>query len=184
MFERFTKAARAAVVQAQVEARRLGHDRIGDEHLLLGVLAQPGSVGAEVLGELGVGLEPARAQVARLHAPDAAALGALGIDLEEVRRRAEAAFGEGALERRWSRGGMWRRRGGHIPFTKPAKSALEQSLRQALSLRHNYIGTEHLMLGLLSDERGQAARVARQLGLQADQQELRRLVVERLGRAA
>ena len=185
MFERFTKPARAAVVSAQVEARRLGHDRIGEEHLLLGVLAQEGSVGAGVLQELGVTLGAARDATAALHAPDARALGALGIDLDEVRRRAEAAFGEGALERRWpARGRLFRRRSGHIPFSRPAKAALERSLRHALALRHNYIGTEHLVLALLTEERGSAARVAEQLGLRAGPEELRRLVLSRIDRAA
>src|SRR4051794_20888455 len=100
MFERFTKPARDAVTQAYAEARGLGHDRIGGEHLLLGVLAQHTSIGATILAELGVALEPAREAAAALHAPDAEALGALGIDLEAVRRKAEEAFGSGALERR------------------------------------------------------------------------------------
>jgi len=185
MFERFTKPARAAVISAQVEARRLGDDRIGDEHLLLGVLTQPGSVGESVLAELGVGLEAARGAVSALHAPDPAALGALGIDLDEVRRRAEAAFGEGALERRWgTRRGLFRRRSPHISFSRSAKTALEQSLRQALALRHNYIGTEHLVLALLSDGHGNAARAVRELGVRVDAEELRRSVLARIARAA
>ncbi|NHC43976.1 Clp protease N-terminal domain-containing protein [Motilibacter aurantiacus] len=185
MFERFTKPARAAVVQSQVEARRLGHDRIDDSHLLLGVLAQEAGVGARVLTELGVGLDAARDAVAALHAPDAQALGALGIDLDEVRRKAEAAFGEGALERRFARRrGFFRRSTGHIAFTRPAKAALEDALRQALTLRHNYIGTEHLVLGLLTGGSSTAGRVLHRLGVRVDAAELRRRVLDELGRAA
>src|SRR4029450_6366705 len=88
---------------AQVVARRLGHDRIGTQHLLLGVLEQPDAVAARVLTELG-GTPAAveqkiQAELAR--APygigDAEALGAIGINLDEVRRRIEAAFGPDAL---------------------------------------------------------------------------------------
>ena len=81
---------------------------------------------------------------------DADALAALGIDLDEVRRRVEEAFGPGALDR--ARAPKRRFLGGHIPFAKEAKKALELSLREALALRHNYIGTEHMLLGLLHGE--------------------------------
>ena len=86
---------------------------------------------------------------------DAAALRAIGIDLDEVRRHLEETFGEGALERvTWKRGRRWRKRCdgpsiGHIPFTPRAKKVLELALREALALQHKRIGTEHILLGLI-----------------------------------
>ena len=86
---------------------------------------------------------------------DADALRSVGIDLDAVRRSVEEAFGPGALDRGTSGG----RKRGHIPFTRGAKKALELALREALQLGHNYIGTEHLLLGLVRDERCSAARL-------------------------
>ncbi|MGQ0615769.1 MAG: Clp protease N-terminal domain-containing protein [Acidimicrobiia bacterium] len=92
----------------------------------------------------------------------------LGIDLDSVREVAESTFGPGALQHRQER----RRRGlrtrarrgpgpviGHIPFSPRAKKALELALREALRLGHNYIGPEHLALGLLREGRGTACTV-------------------------
>lgn len=104
MVERFTQAAREAVEQAQVRARELGHDTIGPEHLLPGVLAD-------------------------VDGPAAAALYAEG-----PRR--------GLLLRRLT--------GPHLAFQPDAKQALVLSLRQALALHHGWIGTEHVLLGLLA----------------------------------
>ena len=179
MFERFTKQARAAVIAAQQEARALGHAHIGTEHLLLGVLAgAPDGVGARVLSSLGVTMPAARAQVKALLEPDAGALEAIGIDLGAVRSKVEQAFGPGALERRWRRSGRWRRWGGHIPFTPGAKKALELSLREALNLRHDAIGTEHIVLGLVRERDAGAVRALRGLGVEADVGDLRRRIVE------
>jgi len=90
------------------------------------------------------------------------ALRVIGIDLDEVRRRIEEAFGQGALERSAS---ARRRRGrrnacgpsvGHIPFTPRAKKVLELAVREAKALRHDYIGTEHILLGLVRERDGLA----------------------------
>src|SRR5215208_5444587 len=171
MFERFTDGARGAVIDAQVVARRLGHDRVGTEHLLLGLLDGSG-VAAQVLA--GAGVTPAAvereilAEVGRgpLGEADAKALGAIGIDLDEVRRRLEASFGPGALH--WHPDPHCRherrRPGGHIPFTPRSKKVLELSLREALALRHRYIGTEHLLLGLVRGGEGLAMLVLTRLG--------------------
>ena len=102
MFERFTDRARNVLVDAQAAARRLGHGYIGTEHILLALLQGDG-IAARVLG--GLGITPAAverevlAEVGRgpFGQRDAEALGAIGIDLEEVRRRVEASFGPGAL---------------------------------------------------------------------------------------
>jgi ATP-dependent Clp protease ATP-binding subunit ClpA len=157
MFERFTTPARDVVVQAQDSARRVGDDQIGVEHLLLGLLASDEGDGRarSILAEFGVTTEAVERELAARHVPgrlgaaEADALESIGIDLEAIRRRVEEAFGEGALDR-----GVRRPRRGHIPFTRQAKKVLELSLREARALRHDYIGTEHVLLGLtrLDDE--------------------------------
>jgi ATP-dependent Clp protease ATP-binding subunit ClpA len=173
MFERFTDRARKVTVDAQASARRLGHGSIGTEHILLGLLQGDG-IAAQVL--TGLGVTPAAverevlAEVGRgpLGAGDAAALGAIGIDLDEVRRRAEASFGAGALY--WNPDPRCRRArspfpvSGHIPFSPRAKKVLELSLREALALGHRYIGTEHILLGLVREGEGLAMLVLVRLG--------------------
>ncbi|MFD1504797.1 Clp protease [Georgenia yuyongxinii] len=184
MFERFTDEARTAVVQAQVQARRLGHDHIGGEHVLLGVLAADDGVPARVLRDLGVDRAALEHELAVLGHADADALASIGIDLEAVRRQAESAFGRGALDqpRHRRRGFLRRKSGGHIPFTASARKGLEQSLRQALALGHGYIGAEHLVLGLIPDDKTPTARTLRRLGVTPA--DLRARLREELGRAA
>ena len=143
MFERFTKSAREVVVRAQTESRELGHERIGTGDLLLGVAAGDGRA-ARVLAEHGATREALRAQAAGA-AIDGDALAAIGIDLDEIRRRAEASFGPGALER------GRRARGGHIPFMPEAKKALELALREAIAAGDREIGAEHVLLGLMRE---------------------------------
>jgi ATP-dependent Clp protease ATP-binding subunit ClpA len=138
MFERFTKAARAAVERAAEDAAALGAERVGPEHLLLGVAATDG----HVLEDLGLGYPVLRAELERTGGGlDADALAAIGIDLGEVERRVEASFGAGAL----------RGRGGRTRFAPKAKKALELSLREALALGDRGIGGEHVLLGVLRD---------------------------------
>jgi ATP-dependent Clp protease ATP-binding subunit ClpA len=158
MFERFTGRARRALVLAREEASALGHDFLGTEHVLLGLLAEEAGVAATVLVANGLTLADAREAVRAMVGPggavalqdDAAALATLGIDLDSITRAVEDTFGEGALDR-----AMSRRRGrrrpvlGGPPFTPRAKKAIELSLREALQLGHNFIGTEHLLLGIL-----------------------------------
>jgi hypothetical protein len=97
MFERFTPEARAVVVEAQAECRRR-HDRaIGPEHLLLGLWFDADNPAVRVLEQLGLHRDELRDQLPR-SLPDRDALRALGIDIDEIRRRVEAAFGPGALE--------------------------------------------------------------------------------------
>ena len=133
MFERFTPAARQVIVRAQEEARTLGHPWLGTEHLLLGVLAQPQTPRVSVMTDLGVTLGTGRAALslligrAGLGERDADALRTLGIDLDEVRRRAEARFGPGALDRppRQRTRRLMRRRRGH-----PSRSVDAQRAQQ------------------------------------------------------
>lgn len=98
----------------------------------------------------------------------AQALGSLDIDLYAVRARVEAIIGEGAQSP-----------SGHIPFTPRAKKILECALREALHLGHNWIGTEHLLLGLLREGEGVGAQVLVEMG--ADLQRVRERVVGILG---
>jgi hypothetical protein len=129
MFERFTDAARQILVQAQHAARRLGHDYIGCEHLLLAAAAA-GEPAGGVLREHGVTPERIEAEMARVigrgHAAadplgglDREALAAIGIDLDVVRARIEAAFGPDALTRA-------------VPANKQAARACRRGSRPAL----------------------------------------------------
>src|SRR5918999_6589090 len=176
MFERFTARARESVVLAQAEARNLGHGHIGSEHVLMGMLRVKEALATSVLAGFGVTAEQVDARISEGvrdvqglgGRPDPEALASIGIDLDEVRRRIEETFGPGALDRVGlgdERQRVWRVFPGHIPFTPGAKKVLELSLREALALRHNYIGTEHILLGMLREGRGGAARILREAGV-------------------
>lgn len=128
---------------AQHEARALGHDWIGTEHILLGLLREEQGVAARVLESRDVSLEKVRAHVIRV----------VGQDDEVVTT-------------------------GQIPFTPRAKQALEFALQEALSLGHEYIGTEHVLLGLTRVNDGVASRIWVDLG--TDPEIVRREVVRML----
>jgi ATP-dependent Clp protease ATP-binding subunit ClpA len=205
MFDRFTPPARQVVVRAQDEARTFRHPWLGTEHLLLGVLAQPQAPGVSVLTDLGVTLDRGRAALGQvvgtggLGESDADALRTLGIDLDEVRRRVDASFGPGALDdpgfglnvprqppRRRRR---WRRRRceptdvtSQVPFMPRAKRALERARREALALGDQYIGVEHVLLGLLDPKSNTAVELLRRLD--TDPQVIRVRVLADLGKAA
>ncbi|WP_434096342.1 Clp protease N-terminal domain-containing protein [Streptomyces mobaraensis] len=186
MFERFTKEARFAVIGAQEEARLLRHSRIGAEHLLAAVAGRPQSPGGAALFRLGITPEACREAIrstGALGEDDAEALRSLGIDLSAVRARAERAFGPGALDRGTSETSGTGETGGadetasrwrpfrsakgprsHVPFTVEAKRALEQSLREALARKENWIGTEHIVLGVLTLGHPTTVKVLRALG--------------------
>ncbi len=142
MFERFTERARQVVVLAQEEARRLNHNYIGTEHILLGLIHEGEGVAAK-------------------------ALESLGISLDAVRQQVEEIIGQGQQAP-----------SGHIPFTPRAKKVLELSLREAQQLGHNYIGTEHILLGLIREGDGVAAQVLVKLG--ADLNRVRQQVIQQL----
>jgi hypothetical protein len=97
----------------------------------------------------------------------AKALESLGISLEAVRQQVEEIIGQGQQAP-----------SGHIPFTPRAKKVLELSLREALQLGHNYIGTEHILLGLIREGEGVAAQVLVRLG--ADLNRVRQQVIQLL----
>jgi ATP-dependent Clp protease ATP-binding subunit ClpA len=157
MFERFTDAARQSVAGAQEEARGLDSDHIGTEHLLIALAAEPQGLGGRVLRQLGVTPAELRSDARRLGAPgaiDRDALATLGIDLDEVRRRVEQTFGPGALNTPACGGSS-----GAMPFSPRAKKSLELSLRSSVALQDNFIGSEHILLGLARTTDGTAARI-------------------------
>jgi ATP-dependent Clp protease ATP-binding subunit ClpA len=186
MFERFTAEARAVVVAAQEEARQLGHDFIGTEHVLLALLADRDGAVARAVADNGVDAEFVRGDIIRRVGPhppdlsaaaaeqeDAEALKAIGIDLDEVRKAIEANFGAGALrlprdtEQQKKRGlfGRFYVAGGHLPFTRRNKKVLELSLREALQLDQKFIAPEHIMLGMLREGEGLAVQILKEKGV-------------------
>ena len=186
MFERFTGDAREAVVTAQEQARKLGHDFIGTEHVLLALLAHDDSAIAAALRDSGVDAEYVRGEIIRRVGPrppaqsfadaeeeDAAALKAIGIDLDAVRRAIEENFGEGALRLPREaptpkRRGLFGRSfayGGHIPFTNRNKKVLELSLREAIHLNQKFLAPEHIMLGIIREGEGLAMLILTEKGV-------------------
>jgi ATP-dependent Clp protease ATP-binding subunit ClpA len=183
MFERFTEKARKVVVDAQEQARARAGDTIRSEHLLAGLFAVPDNLAVTVLAALGVDRDVVESEIGKLRPPgrpaaDAEALATLGIDLDEVRRQVEEAFGPGALER--TRAAAGRRPKGHIPFDRTAKKVMELALREALLLKHNYIGTEHILLGMLHPATGAAHDILVSRGVRQD---ATRILVEEFVRA-
>jgi ATP-dependent Clp protease ATP-binding subunit ClpA len=192
MFERFTAQARQVVIQAHQEARQLRHRHIGTEHLLLALFE--GDC-APLLGAAGMTHDRALADIRRLAGSgsgalsdgDAAALESIGIDLDAVRAKVEEAFGPGAwemseLEQPEPRRFLRRRSGGRVPFTGRAKKVLELSLREAIALKQNFIAPEHILLGLLRENGGLAAKVLADAGI--DFAQLRQQAIEALKKAA
>ena len=169
VFGRFSEPAHRVLDLAREEAERFGHRHLGSEHVLLGMLAEGQSRAAGVLRAAGVELTAARAALARLAdrgvvpAPrpsDAELLGALGINLDAIRRDTEQAFGFRAVgEATWrvTRRRSWR--GGRVvwtPLCGPpflAKHAMQLASEQAQALGHGEVQPEHLLLGVLEDAR-------------------------------
>lgn len=133
-------------------------------------------------------------ELAPKHDRDADVLRAIGIDLGAVRRRVEEVFGPGALDRpapdagRPARPGLFERRhrgpDGHLTLDDAARAALGQSVRAAVERGDDYIGTEHLLLGVVADEDSTATRALRRLGMTLDRAGLQARISEELGRAA
>ncbi len=182
MPEQFTGDARQVVACASEQARRLGHGFIGGEHLLYGLAAADGEVGT-VLREQGVTPERVEAEFVRLIGPENTAGGSLfdtldrdalttiGIDLDTVRERIEAAFGPAALApdapaRRWRRSRPGRVTG-DIPLTRRAKKCLEGSLREARAHSSGHLGAEHIALALLAMDDGVPHRILSVIGASA-----------------
>jgi hypothetical protein len=135
-FERFTKDARRAVTLAQREAKQLGHNWVGTEHLLLGVLGAEGSVGARALADFEITIADAREDIVQI----------IGEAEEPNRPR--------------------RRRGPRMPFTPRSKKVLELSLKAARKLKDDYIGSEHVLLALVQEGEGVAAQILEKRGVE------------------
>tara|TARA_B100001250_G_scaffold268390_1_gene231556 strand:- start:26894 stop:29356 length:2463 start_codon:yes stop_codon:yes gene_type:complete len=143
MFERFTEKAIKVIMLAQEEARRLGHNFVGTEQILLGLIGENTGIGPKVLKAMGVNIKDAR------------------VEVEKIIGRGSGFV---AVE---------------IPFTPRAKRVLELSLEEARQLGHNYIGTEHLLLGLIREGEGVAARVLENLSV--DLSKVRSKIIQSLG---
>lgn len=131
MFGRFTEKAQKAIMLSQEEAKKLKHNYVGTEHILLGIIAEDTGAGALALKEAGV-------------------------DIEKVRKAVEEAVGKGDVKSEI------------VGFTPRTKKIFELSFMQARNLGHNYIGTEHLLLGLLSEGEGVANAVLKKLGIDGE----------------
>lgn len=146
MFERFTVESIKIIMLAQEESRRLGHNFVGTEQLLLGIIGEGTGIGAKVLQSMGVTLRTARIEV-------------------------ELIIGRGAgfvaVE---------------IPFTPRAKRVLDIALEESSQLGHDYIGTEHLLLGLICEEEGVATRVLERLDVNLPN--VRNQVIRMLGESS
>ncbi len=146
MFEYFSDKAIKAVMLAQEEARRLGHNFVGTEQILVGLMSEGTSVAAKTL----------KAQ---------------GLSLREVQKEVEAIIGRGSgflpVE---------------IPFTPRAKRIFETAMKEARQMGNNYIGPEHILLGLLQDNEGVASKVLENLGV--DRSQVRTEVIRALGEEA
>ena len=128
---------------AQEEARRLGHNFVGTEQILLGLIGEGTGIGAKVLKSMGFTLKDAR------------------VEVEKIVGRGSGFV---AVE---------------IPFTPRAKMVLEGSLEEARQLGHNYIGTEHLLLGLVGQSEGIAAHVFK--NVRVDRSKVRSKIIRSLG---
>ena len=173
MFERFTDGAKALVHGAQLEAQSTGAADVRSEHLLAALLAAPESVAQRALLRDGVDLVALLRTARALDGPatpdqatQAQALAALGIDLDQVRRQVESAFGPGALER--TRAAQAGPRRGFRRWDSSAKKVLELSLREALHLHDRHIGTEHVLLGLLHPGTGAGQALLAAAGVRLD----------------
>jgi ATP-dependent Clp protease ATP-binding subunit ClpC len=150
MFIRFTDKSRRSVRAAWEEARMLGHDSVGDEDLLLGILRAEEGVAAEALSSLGVTLEDAREESEEMLSD---ALSSIGISLGEIRREAGDTFE------------MRIPPGRRLPLSPRAKNVLVQARKEMRRLGDNYLGTEHVLLGILSNEDGAAVRILAGMGV-------------------
>jgi ATP-dependent Clp protease ATP-binding subunit ClpA len=167
MFIRFTDRSRRCVRAAFKEARELGHDSLGDEDLLLGILRADEGAGAEALASLGVTLEGAREGSEEMLSY---ALSSIGISLEDLRREAGEAFEMRLPDDR------------RIPFSPLAKNALVGARKEMRRLGDNYLGTEHVLLGILRIQDGTAIRILASMGVSPETLEDR--LFELRGRAA
>ncbi|TWI53595.1 ATP-dependent protease ATP-binding subunit ClpC [Halalkalibacter nanhaiisediminis] len=142
MFGRFTERAQKVLALAQEEAVRLGHNNIGTEHILLGLIREGEGIAAK-------------------------ALQALGLGSEKIQKEVESLIGKGQEGSKT------------IHYTPRAKKVIELSMDEARKLGHSYVGTEHILLGLIREGEGVAARVLNNLGVSLNK--ARQQVLQLLG---
>lgn len=142
MFGRFTERAQKVLALAQEEAVRLGHNNIGTEHILLGLIREGEGIAAK-------------------------ALIALGLSLDKIQDEVESLIGRGQEQPT------------NIAYTPRAKKVIELSMDEARKLGHTYVGTEHILLGLIREGEGVAARVLNNLGISLNK--ARQQVLQLLG---
>jgi ATP-dependent Clp protease ATP-binding subunit ClpA len=181
MFERFTRPARVVVIGARTEAERLGSPTVGTQHLLLGMVDPAAGAAGRVLAGAGVTRDTVLAGIERLGAMpetglgpgDAQALRSIGIDLDKVLGALRVSSGPGGgtaasdpdggvvRPRRRGRRRPDERRGwtGGPTFAPRTKKVLEYAVHEAVRLGDKHIGTGHLLLGLLAEGQGLAARI-------------------------
>ncbi len=143
MFGRFTERAQQVLVLSQEEAKRLNHNFIGTEHLLLGLAREGSGIAARALQNMNVDLNRVRQEV------------------EGITPKGEKVVQQG------------------ISYTPRAKRVVELAIEESQNLGHNYVGTEHLMLGLVREGEGIAAQVLSNMGL--DLKRARKEVIQLLG---
>ncbi|MED4831330.1 ATP-dependent protease ATP-binding subunit ClpC [Geobacillus stearothermophilus] len=142
MFGRFTERAQKVLALAQEEAIRLGHNNIGTEHILLGLIREGEGIAAK-------------------------ALMALGLDPDKIQKEVESLIGRGNEVSHT------------LHYTPRAKKVIELSMDEARKLGHSYVGTEHILLGLIREGEGVAARVLNNLGVSLNK--ARQQVLQLLG---
>src|SRR5690554_137120 len=142
MFGRFTERAQKVLALAQEEAVRLGHNNIGTEHILLGLIREGEGIAAKAIVGLGLGLE-------------------------KIQDEVESLIGRGQEQPT------------NIAYTPRAKKVIELSMDEARKLGHTYVGTEHILLGLIREGEGVAARVLNNLGVSLNK--ARQQVLQLLG---
>jgi ATP-dependent Clp protease ATP-binding subunit ClpA len=150
MLTRFADRSRASVEAAFDEARMLGHDSLGDEDLLLGIMRADEGIAAEALSSLGMTLEDAREESEEMLSD---ALTSIGISLDEVRAETGEAFDMCVPDNR------------RIPYSPLAKKALVGARKEMRRLGDNTLGTEHVLLGILGNADGMAVRMLARMGI-------------------
>jgi ATP-dependent Clp protease ATP-binding subunit ClpC len=167
MLTRFKDRSRRSVEAAFEEARMLGHDSLGDEDLLLGILRADEGIAAEALSSLGVTIEDAREESEGMLSD---ALSSIGISLEELQREAGDAFDMHLPDDR------------KIPFSPRAKNALVRARKEMRRLGDGHLGTEHVLLGILENRDGMGVRMLDRMG--ASPETLEERMFELRGREA
>jgi len=149
-FIRLADTSRKSVEAAFEEARTLGHDSVGDDDLLLGILRADEGIGAAALTSLGVTLEEAREESEGMLSD---ALSSIGISFEEIRRQAGDAFE------------MRLPPGRRLPLSPRGKKVLVDARKEVRRLGDDYLGTEHVLLGILGTQGGTAVRLLAGMGV-------------------